>query len=291
MQYTIRNDLLTVTVSSRGAELQSIRHADGTEFLWQGDAAYWTGRAPVPFPYIARLTNGEYIHRGQTYRLPIHGFAPTAEFAAVQESEAAVVFWLEDSDETRGIYPFRFCFTLCYRLSGDTLEANYRVENRSDETMYFGMGGHPGFNVPLEPGLRFEDYSLRFAAPCAPVRVGFTAACFLSGEDTPYPLQDGCALPLRHDLFDDDAIVLRSMTPDVTLGAPGAKHALRMRFADFGYLGLWHWPKTDAPYVCLEPWSSLPSRQDVVETLSEQPGLLQLAPHGACEKSFSVQFI
>ena len=41
-------------------------------------------------------------------------------------------------------------------------------------------------------------------------------------------------------------------------------------------LGFWHMPKTDAPYVCLEPWSSLPSRQDVVEDLETQPDLISL---------------
>ena len=31
--------------------------------------------------------------------------------------------------------------------------------------MYFGVGGHPGFAVPLEKGLAFEDYCLQFEAP------------------------------------------------------------------------------------------------------------------------------
>lgn len=290
MIHTIQNDLLTVTISDRGAELQSIRHADGTEFLWQGDPAYWADRALVLFPYIARLTNGMYTYQGKTYRMPIHGFAPTAEFAAERKRESEIVFRLESSEATLAMYPFRFRFELCYRLEGDTLLAEYRVENPSDETMYFAVGGHPGFNVPLEAGRRFEDYSLRFAAPCRPVRVGFTQSCFLSGEDTAFALDGGAELPLRHRLFDDDAIVLRDMTPDVTLSAPGAKHGLRMRFSDFPYLGLWHWPNTDAPYICLEPWSSLPSRQDVIEDLAQQKNLLQLKPHDHCVKTFSVQF-
>ena len=35
-------------------------------------------------------------------------------------------------------------------------------------------------------------------------------------------------------------------------------------------------PKTDAPYVCLEPWTSLPSRQGIVEELSEKPDMIIL---------------
>ena len=35
-------------------------------------------------------------------------------------------------------------------------------------------------------------------------------------------------------------------------------------------------PKTDAPYVCLEPWCSLPSKQDEIAVLEEQADLLRL---------------
>lgn len=58
-------------ISSLGAQLM---HLTGkTEYLWQGDPAYWTDRAPTIFPYVARLTNGTYRYEGQTYHLPIHG--------------------------------------------------------------------------------------------------------------------------------------------------------------------------------------------------------------------------
>ena len=46
MNHTIRNQFLSATVSSLGGELQSIRTPDGTEYLWQGDAATWADHAP-----------------------------------------------------------------------------------------------------------------------------------------------------------------------------------------------------------------------------------------------------
>ena len=46
------------------------------------------------------------------------------------------------------------------------------------------------------------------------------------------------------------------------------------------YLGIWHMPHTDAPYVCIEPWSSLPSRKDVIEDLETQENLQILQPKG-----------
>ena len=55
MEYCLDNGTLSVRVSSLGGELQSVKK-DGKEYLWQGDPAYWDGKAPNLFPYIARLT-------------------------------------------------------------------------------------------------------------------------------------------------------------------------------------------------------------------------------------------
>lgn len=54
MNYTIFNDFLEVTVSDVGAELMSVKSKkDGTEYLWQGDPAFWAGRAYNLSPYAA----------------------------------------------------------------------------------------------------------------------------------------------------------------------------------------------------------------------------------------------
>ena len=140
--------------------------------------------------------------------------------------------------------------------------------------MYFGLGGHPGNNVPLEEGLSFTDSALEFP-PCQPRRVEFTPDSFITGKKDPFPLENG-KLPLRHDLFDQDAIVLKGVPGEVTLRSPKGKRGVTLTAPDLEVLGFWHMPKPDAPYVCLDPWSSLPSRQDVVEDLETQPDLISL---------------
>ena len=54
-------------------------------------------------------------------------------------------------------------------IKNEALTVAYEVINRDTRPMYFGLGGHPGFNVPLAEGLRFEDYRLRFSADCRPM--------------------------------------------------------------------------------------------------------------------------
>lgn len=287
MNLTIQNEFLTVTVSQKGAELQSILGFDGTEYLWQGDPAYWPDRALNIFPYVARLTEGAYELDGQRHSMAIHGIAPYRDFTPVFHDTDRLVLELASDEETLREYPRQFAFRVVYALKGSTLAITYQVENKDGKTMYFGLGGHPGFSVPFCGG-DFTDYRLRFLEDCVPVRVGFTEKCFLSGEDASYPLEQGC-LNLRHDLFDEDAIVLKDMAHAVTLERPEGGHSVTVTYPQMDYLGIWHMPKTDAPYVCIEPWSSLPSAQDEIAVFEEQADLISLAPGQTYQNKWSIQ--
>lgn len=285
----IQNDFLQVSVSDAGAELMSIRGADGTEYLWQGDSKYWSDRAPNIFPYVARLTGGRYTYQGKTYHMPIHGFAPTALFTVTAQEASSVTFTLESCPEFYEMYPFNFRFSIRYHLEGQTLHAELKVENLDEKAMFFGLGGHPGINAPLEEGLVFEDYYLQFPKSSLR-RVEFTPACFITGREDLFPLEDQ-KLPLHHDMFDDDAIVLKGVPGQVTLRSDKGRRAVTLIAPDLGVYGFWHMPGTDAPYICLEPWSSLPSRQDVVEDLETQPDLIRLESGRDYTTTWSLQCV
>jgi galactose mutarotase-like enzyme len=199
-----------------------------------------------------------------------------------------MVFELRADEKTCAEYPRNFVFQIVYALQGKTLTISFRCENLDGKTMYFGLGGHPGFNVPLVPGKNFEDYRLRFAEKCEAYRVGFNADCFVTHEDTPFALEDGTVLNLRHDLFDDDAIVLRNMAREVTLECDGDGHAVTVRYPGMQYLGLWHWPKTDAPYICIEPWCSLPADAGSITVFEEQRDLIALEPGKTYQNDWTI---
>ena len=286
--HEISNEKLRVRASAKGAELWSICTPDGVEYLWQGDPAFWSDRSPTIFPYVARLTDGAYTYGGQCYALPIHGFAPGSVFRAENVSSEAMRFVLESNEETLKVYPFDFQFTVAYRLEDTSLIVEYIVENRGDGPMYFGAGVHPGFNVPMEPGIPFESYRITFDKTCTPQRVSFTPDCFVTGETTPFSLEDGQEIPLRHDLFDDDAVILKDMSRSLTLHSPLGQRAVTFEFLDYPIFGLWHWPRKEAPYICLEAWSSLPSRKGVVEDLARQEDLVCLPPRAVWRNRVSL---
>lgn len=279
MGYTIlENSRLRLTVDSLGAQMMSLQNLDGREYLWQGDPRYWCERAPVLFPFVGRLTGNSYRYGGQVYSMGIHGFAAHQDFSCLCPEPNRLVLELTDNRETREQYPFAFCLKIIYKLIKDRVQVTYQVENTGTGMLPFGIGGHPGFRVPLEEGEQFDDYILEFTGGCQPDRVGFTPQVFLSGQDQPYSLNEGKYLPLRHDLFDEDAVILKNMSREITLRSRVSPHGVQVSYPDMPYLGLWHVPNTDAPYLCIEPWSSLPARQNVVEDFACKSDLIQLGP-------------
>lgn len=288
MNYTICNPFLNVTVSSHGGELQSICSPDGTQYLWQGDPEFWSDRAPNIFPYVARLTDGKYTFQGKTYSLDIHGFLKDSDMLCESHGDSRLMLYFENTDETMKQYPFAFRFSICYELSGPALNVTYYIENRSDKTMYFGLGGHPGFCVPLDQALCFEDYVLQFESGCSPKQLIFTEDCFVTDTTEEFKLPPDNRLALRHSLFDHDALILRNAGSEITLLSDKSPHSVNVQFSGFPYLGLWHCPRTKAGYICIEPWCSLPSRKGIIEDLEQQENLLSLPLGGTCIKTWSI---
>ncbi len=296
INYTIENEILKVSICDKGAELQSICK-DGKEYLWQADPTYWDEKAPNIFPYVARLTQGKYVWNGREYHLPIHGFLPSSTLLVEEKSQERIVFRLDANKETLACYPFDFTYRVIYELAENELNITYQVENHGQETMYFGIGGHPGFAVPVGCGtgmsenhINFEDFYLEFSEDDKePIRIGFSPTCFLTGKDSRYELVDGNRINLHHNMFDEDAIVLKNVPRCVMLKSDHSDHSVRVSFPDMDYIGFWHAVKTDAPYICIEPWSSLPSRQDVVEDISKQPDLKMLPGGGQYQNRWKIE--
>lgn len=291
MLYTLKNEYLTVEIHKKGATLWSVRDRNNNEYLWQGDINYWQDRAPNLFPYIARMTKGKYTLKGKTYKMDIHGFAKDMTFYGKQIADNHVIFTIKNSQETYKQYPYKFNFSIIYKLEKAKLSIKYWVNNNDEKTMYFGIGGHPGFNVPFEENTLFEDYYLQFASVCNVKRVVFSDDCFVTEETSAFSLEDGKRLSLKHSLFDDDAIVLKDMAKSVTLLSKKGNKGICVTYPDMSYLGIWHMPKTDAPYICIEPWSSLPSRKGIVENLEKQPGLVSLESGCEYENRWSIEII
>ena len=288
MIYTLRNSEMEVQVSSKGGELVSMKDAEQTEYIWIGDARYWKRHAPQLFPCIGRLTNNQYSMDGALHEMGQHGFLRDYELTKVEESETSLHLQLQSDASTRQLYDREWIVDIFYTLCGKTLSVKFQVRNCDTRTMRFGYGIHPGFNVPLNPALRFEDYRLDFHEASIPKQMELTERYTISGGMHDYALEEGRYLPLQHSLFDHDAIILKDMPHTVTLGSQKDEKKVTVAFPDMPYLGIWHAPKTDAPFVCIEPWSSLPSTDGVIDEFETKEDFITVEPEETYTNRWSI---
>ncbi len=288
MIFRMHNSFLTVDICDTGAELYSIKNSDGTEYLWQGNPKYWKSRASNLFPICGRLFGGKYTYNGKTYEMNAHGFARASVFTPVVQAENNIVFELKSSEATHKIYPFDFSLRISYTLNGKNLICEMVVKNTGKDTLPFSVGGHPGFNVPLAPGLAFEDYYLEFSGKSSPEMLVLSETCYLTGRTAPFALRDGKYIDLSHSLFDHDAIFLLNMPSSVTLKTDKDKHSVTLTYPGAKYLGFWHTTKSDAPFVCIEPWAGTPAHDGVIDDFATKADMNHVSPGDVSKFSFTI---
>lgn len=291
MLYFFENEHFKVAVSDIGAELFSVvSKRYGCEYIWQGDPKYWENRAPMLFPVCCRLYSGHYTYQGKKYFMDIHGFARTSVFSPIEVGEDFIKMALTSTESTKNIYPFDFVLTVEFRLVGNRLKYIMTVENKETErAMIYALGGHPGFNVPLDSD-NFKEWYIEFDRESDVRRFAFTDTCFRTEKEPLFPLENGKILRLDHSLFDNDAIFLRDHCRCLTLKSDNSDRSVRIEAEEMNYLGLWHAPKTDAPYVCIEPMSGLPSFDGKVDDLEKKADMIRLAPGNVRSTGFDMIF-
>lgn len=282
----------SAAVDAAGAQLVSLRDAEGREYLWQGDPKYWSGQAPVLFPIVGSLRDNRAEVNGRSYEMLRHGLARRMEFEKAGSSDDSVSYLLKSNDATRERYPFGFEFTVSYRFRDGTLSVGFLVRNTGAETMPFAVGGHPAFNCPLEAGERFEDYDVVFSRE-------ETASCpgldpktgLIDFSDRTPVLRGQSVLPMSHGLFAHDALVFDGLGSDsVSLKSRKTGRGVRLDFAGFPFLGVWS-AANDAPFVALEPWTGCATAKDEGDDLFQKRGMTLLEPGKSRSVGFTVTLL
>lgn len=289
MLHTIKNNNLEISVNSLGAELSSIRSLEnGVEYLWQGDPVWWEGRSPVLFPIVGALEDDMLEIGDDEYTMKQHGFARTSEFELIDSSEDAenpsLFYHLTPNPDIQKQYPYDFELRVSFMVEDNALINRFEVLNKDSNTIYFSVGGHPGFNVPLRPDESMSDYILEFEKPES-IKRRMLADGLLDGSTEQF-LDNESEVPVTPTLFDKSAIILEGYRSDsVTLKSRKSSMAVQVDFPGFPYLGIWAKPG-GAPFVCIEPWYGIASTRGVKPDLREKEGIIGLAPG----KTFQCQF-
>ncbi|HLN24921.1 MAG TPA: aldose 1-epimerase family protein [Patescibacteria group bacterium] len=286
-RHTIIGDGLTATIAADGAELCSLRDSRGEEMLWQAEAA-WPRHAPLLFPIVGKLKDDQLRHAGTTTRLTQHGFARDSRFTWVEQGPRSCRLRLEDSAETRAVYPFAFRFEVIYAVDDDRLNITYVIANPGTEVLPASAGAHPAFRWPLRDGIAKDAHWLEFAeAEPHPIRrLGPDGLLDATGFPSPV---EGKILPLIESLFKISAIIIdQSASRSVRYCAPGAP-VIEVSWDGFFQLGLWM--KPGAEFLCIEPWHGMTSPADFDGDFIDKPGLLLIPPGEQRELTHRIRVI
>ena len=252
MNYEIKNDKIKLTVSSLGAEPQSLIYED-REYLWQGDKTYWFRRAPLLFPMIGPTRDNKISVDGVLYNMPNNGFARDTEFTFVENTGSSLTFVLEDSEKSRKEnYPFSFVLKVTYSLLEDGYEAKAEIKAKDD--LWYTFGWHPAFSLDINgKGTELDTYSVHFSEEEDCTKKTAVNGVF---EYVPSFLK-GKEIKLSRELTDYGAIILDGVkSREVTLTSSLGPHGVKATLGTMNTFTVWTCAPQHGQYVCLEPMVS-----------------------------------
>jgi galactose mutarotase-like enzyme len=286
---TIENEFLKIKIKRRGAELNSVfNKATALEYMWSGDPAVWGKTSPILFPIVGTLKMDTFLFRNKHYTLPRHGFGRNSDFEITDQKEDSIVFLLKSSSESFEKYPFHFELRVKYHLSNDVLLVTYFVKNLDDETIYFSLGAHPAFKVPLVDGLTYTDHYLEFNQSEDFQRWPISKDGLI--ETQPVSLDNHSSkIDLSKELFWQDALVFKDLKSNmISLKSHTHKHGLDFSFEGFPYMGIWAAPNAD--FLCIEPWCGIADSVDHDQQIISKEGIEILSAHQLWSRMWQVRF-
>lgn len=274
-----------------GAMLNSL-NKNNTEYLWQGDAKYWAGQAPVCFPITGVLPNGEMQAFGKRCTMKRHGVARINPFEVLEQHKNSVTFVQRSDENTKRDFPFDYELKIKYTINGDTVTNEYTVTNTGEDKLPFVIGGHPAFNCPLSNGEKFEDYKVIFDK-------NITKPCLRPDHHTGLvnvyenfdEMHGGDTLSLVHELFEEkDALIFENCeAKSATLIGKSGK-GVKIEFQDMNNLLIWS-AVGNAPFVALEPWTGLASCNDEDGLFEHKRGMTVLEKDETASFKFKITMI
>lgn len=302
---TIDNTLLRATIALRGAEMQSLKDCvTQQEYFWTGDATYWSGHAPLLFPIVGSLWNGEFRLDGTSYRVPKHGFVRERTWRVLRQTATSVTLMLEGTPEELKIFPWPYRLEVTYSLEGRTLRADLSVHNlSSSSTMWFQMGGHPSTLLPdwQAQGQRVQGY-LRFEGrPISMLRASVQGCT--EAERVPIPWNDdvetstalarhqpaNALVPIEVATFEKEALIFdKGQVQAIQVLDLQKRRLMRVASSAPAWL-VWSPQGQHAPFLCCEPWYGLPDQQGFEGEVHERPHIQHAAPGEIWKGWYSIE--
>lgn len=276
--------MLEINVANKGAELTSIKF-NNKEMLHDG-RSFWDRQAPVLFPIVGRLKDNKTIINNATYEMSQHGFARDMKFNTIKDSQNEKVYMLKSNNDTLKMYPFEFELYTRYVINNDILTVKYKVVNKDNKEMIFGIGAHPGIKIDLNQ----EDYYFELEQEEDNIKFMEVEGHYISDYPAKNLLENKKIINITKESFINDAIIIKNFkSKKITLKQKrDNKKIVEFDISNFPILGIWS--KPNAPYICVEPWYNTADRVTSTGHLKDKEGIIKLQPNNIFECEYSMKF-
>lgn len=275
----LENDYLKVKIKKKGAEIISLYNKEKSfEHIWQADKKSWNQNAPILFPIVGKLKNGKYFIDNKEYKMKNHGFASFSTFEIISKSKSKVVLSLESNASTLKKYPYKFKLIVKYTLKENKVLIENKVVNIDNKKIYFSIGAHPGFNIPINKKEKYTDYYLEFSQKETVARMPLTKKKgLLSNNYIQKYLDNTHRLQLNHKIFKDRAIILKSLkSSTVEIKSDFTDTSVKIGIENFPFLGIWTTSKSNENFVCIEPWYGVSDSENTQGNFQLKKGIQTL---------------
>lgn len=282
----LENERYEVTFCEAGGEIASFTDKQtNIQYMWQGDAAYWSGKNPGLFPLVGNTYSGSYEIDGKTYAMKNHGLIRYATLTCLCDDGTKVIMGLDSDEDTLSNYPFPFHYEVEYQLVDNILTILYRITNTGDKEMPFTFGLHPGFNCPLTKEETFEDYKLVFSNPEQMKQLIFDPEKKKPCVRKDVSLQE---IPCDYALIKEYATLVYEGAKSAYVTLQGKEHGVRLSMVGYPYVAFWT-AKEGAPFICLEPWYGHGDFHEVSEDFYHREGTMILSPGKTFTTSYTIE--
>ena len=273
---------MEIKTVEKGAELTSVIY-NGEERLHDGKT-FWGKHSPILFPTIGNLRFPNVIIDGKEYPLHKHGFGRDLNFEKIGDNS----YVLKSNEETHKMYPYDFEFYVWYEVKDNKVTFNFKVVNKSEKTMIFGLGGHPAIKCDYSNGkcyIEFEVEEDELEVIPLDLKCLLLKNEVIKGDTY---LTNKKIIKFDKDTFKIDTLVLTKIKSKSVVLKEGDKKIAKINFDGFKYLGIWS--PVGAPFVCLEPWYTTADYVDSTNEFKDKKDIISLESGKEFKTSFSLEF-
>lgn len=292
MIISVSDDKLRVCANTNGGTLTSVKRLrDGREFLWQGSEDSWNEQDIVIFPFVARQKDGWYTVEGKRYDVPLHGVCRHSDFTETRISDSESVLTNKWNESTLAKYPYKYEYSVRYKVEDGALTVTHTAKNVDDKTMYFMMGAHPAFNISAtykDGKINTDANYIDFLKEISPDYLTLEEKGYFITGKAPFgkisKLSAGKDVMVKYK-----TVMLTDVGTDKLVLRIADGENVYFDFGEVDVLAFWSMEESGA-YICIEPWHGAPDRLDPVRELKDKAFVHTLEPGETFNYTYKVSF-